>query len=341
MLLQQDIVRGHTGSNPRDLVSASGTALFFTVDDKIAGRELWRSDGALGFLDARLELGFPVSGGSGTHRVQDIRAGPLGSDPRLLTWEAKGSLLFFSADDGARGRELWSSDGTASGTTMITDICPGVRGSKPSHLTAWNGRLFFQADDCETGPELWVSDGTEKGTTLLADLRRGSAGAFPSFLTPLEPAVGGGELLFFLANGGGYDAAAAPGLEQGWGGAQLWVSDGTATGTRRAFGQRTSGDFIPDRHSLEAGRPSRMAAYGGALYLSATQDPFVALESVMAMSEMADEGIPQVSKLYERHIERGFANHMANRFFRVLPVCACSFLQGSASVSTWKSRAKL
>lgn len=276
-------------------MSASGAALFFTADDGIAGRELWRSDGALGFLDARPELGFPASGGAGTSRVKDTRIGSQGSDPLHLTWDSTISLLFFSADDGSSGRELWSSDGTASGTSMVADICPGVRGSGPSHLVAWNGRLFFQADDCSSGPELWVSDGTGDGTTLVADVLPGSAGSFPSFFTPLEPSAGGGERLFFLANADGHDARASPGLRQGWGGAQLWLSDGTREGTRRAFDQKTGGDFVPDRESLQAGRPPRMAAFNGALYLPATQDPLVAVEGVMAMSETTEEGLPQVN----------------------------------------------
>lgn len=291
----QDIVRGHIGSSPMDLVAADGTALFFTADDSIAGRELWRSDGALGFLDARPDLGFGVSGGSGTSRVKDARPGKQGSDPLHLTWEPTKSLLFFSADDGSSGRELWSSDGTTAGTLMVADICPGVRGSGPSYLIAWGGSVYFQANDCTAGAELWMSDGTEVGTNMLADVRPGSAGAFPSYLTPLEPAAGGGERLFFLANGGGYDAAAAPGLTQGWGGAQLWVTDGTSEGTQRAFGQKTRGDFIPDRDSLDAGRPPRMAAFNGALYLSATEDPLVAVESLLGMHEVSERGISQVN----------------------------------------------
>ncbi len=38
-----------------------------------------------------------------------------GSDPRALV--QAGERVFFSANDGSRGRELWVSDGTAAGTT--------------------------------------------------------------------------------------------------------------------------------------------------------------------------------------------------------------------------------
>lgn len=178
---------------------------------------------------------------------------------------------------------------------MVADLCPGVRGSGPSHLTSWHGQVYFQADDCSTGPELWVTDGTDTGTVLVADVRPGTAGGFPSYLTPFTPTAGGGERLFFLANGGGYDAAAPAGLKHDWTGAQLWMTDGTSGGTRRAFAQKTTGDFTPDRESLDSGRPARMAVFDGALYLPATQDPVLAVENIAGMNEVTEDGIPQVS----------------------------------------------
>ena len=40
--------------------------------------------------------------------------------------------LYFQANDGTTGSELWASDGTAGGTTLVKDIYPGADGNKPN-----------------------------------------------------------------------------------------------------------------------------------------------------------------------------------------------------------------
>ena len=45
------------------------------------------------------------------------------SGPSSLT--GVGGTLFFTADDGIHGRELWKSDGTRAGTVLVKDIHPG------------------------------------------------------------------------------------------------------------------------------------------------------------------------------------------------------------------------
>ncbi|HEX3128903.1 MAG TPA: ELWxxDGT repeat protein [Thermoanaerobaculia bacterium] len=57
-----------------------------------------------------------------------------------FTWRTElaqaGSGLYFAFDDGIHGTELWRTDGTAGGTRMVKDICPGACSSSPTWLTA-------------------------------------------------------------------------------------------------------------------------------------------------------------------------------------------------------------
>lgn len=85
--------------------------------------------------------------------VKDIDPGGDSSSPASLT-DVNGAL-YFTADDGTHGTELWSSDGTVAGTVLVSDINPGSGYSDPSFLTNVNGTLYFAADDGTHGSELW------------------------------------------------------------------------------------------------------------------------------------------------------------------------------------------
>ena len=126
--------------------------------------------------------------------VKDIRPGPPDSAPSNLA--GVGATVFFAANDGANGTELWRSDGTAAGTVLVKDINPGPIGSSPALFTRAGGGLFFAASHGLYGQELWRSDGTAGGTALVADIRPGAAGAAPARLTAVGPA------LFFSADDG-------------------------------------------------------------------------------------------------------------------------------------------
>jgi ELWxxDGT repeat protein len=101
--------------------------------------ELWRSDGTE----------------AGTLRVADTGAGPTGprnSDPR---WFARyGDRVYFNAYDPQWGRELWSTDGTATNTALFEDIYSGVGSSDPAWLEVSGGTLWFSATDDAVGNEL-------------------------------------------------------------------------------------------------------------------------------------------------------------------------------------------
>jgi trimeric autotransporter adhesin len=187
-----------------EIASVGGTA-FFINRDSTHGRELWRSDGTR----------------KGTKLVRDIKPGT-GNMTNGWYWSPVGltnvgGTLFFRADDGTHGRELWRSDGTRSGTKLVRDIYPGAS-SDPYELTDVAGTLFFSATDGRAahGRELWRSDGTAAGTTLVRDIypTRPFAGnsSRPSELTDLDGT------LFFSAHDGTH-------------GGELWRSDGTAAGT--------------------------------------------------------------------------------------------------------------
>jgi ELWxxDGT repeat protein len=207
-----DIAPGIADSGPLSLTNVNGT-VFFTADDGTNGTELWKSDGTAGgtvMMD-------PAGGG--------INPGIQNSDPHDLT--NVNGILYFAAHDGTNGVELWRSDGTSAGTTMVEDsvvpdggINPGPGDSSPSNITNVNGTVFFAAYDGTNGQELWKTDGTQAGTQMIAPvaggINPGSASANPNFITNVNGAV------FFTAN-------------NGTDGQELWKSDGTGGGTTMVF----------------------------------------------------------------------------------------------------------
>jgi ELWxxDGT repeat protein/cysteine-rich repeat protein len=126
--------------------------------------------------------------------VRDIHPGPTGSFPRTLT--AWNDVVYFYADDGVTGTEVWRSDGTEDGTRLVRDIDP-TDVTVPSFFTPAHGFLYFTANTPATGRELWRTDGTTAGTVMVKDLNP-YASAYPESLA----SVGG--TLFFYADDGAH-----------------------------------------------------------------------------------------------------------------------------------------
>ncbi|MBN2006796.1 MAG: DUF11 domain-containing protein [Anaerolineae bacterium] len=174
--------------------------------------------------------------------VKDIAVTTGGADPQEFV-DVNG-IVFFIADDGYTGVELWRSDGTPGGTRQVKDIWPGASSSNPEQLTNVNGTLFFIADDGVNGEELWVSDGSRSGTKMVKDIGPGATDGQVDKLAVFS------NTLFFEANDTVY-------------GRELWRSDGTESGTVIVK------DINPgSNHSL----PDYFAVTGDRLFFRALDD---------------------------------------------------------------------
>ena len=152
-------------------------------------------------------------------RVADLLPGAASSYPDHLT--VMGDALYFIAEYGTKGVELWRTNGTAAGTTVVREIRADTNSSffnqsangpyDYSSFAALGNTLYFAATDGALGFELWSTNGSDQGTQLTTDVRPGSAGSTPQSLTAV------GSLLFFVAD----DGSGA--------GNQLWRFDGSSS----------------------------------------------------------------------------------------------------------------
>src|SRR5439155_9764555 len=89
-----------------------------------------------------------------------------GSAPEHLT--VQGNALFFTANDGLSGRELWTISTLSSAPTNVRDIAPGIASSNPDELRAVGSTLFFTADPGTRVRGLWKSQGTSSSTVEIS-----------------------------------------------------------------------------------------------------------------------------------------------------------------------------
>lgn len=156
-----------------------------------------------------------LAGAGSAALVADILPGSASSNPANYVVLSK--TLYFTANDGVHGTELYKSDGTAAGTVLVKDINPGSGDANPIDLTPVGGTLYFRADDGVHGQELWKTDGTAADTVIVKDINPGSGGSAPASSGVGDMADINGTL-FISANDGVH-------------GAELWKSNGAAAGT--------------------------------------------------------------------------------------------------------------
>jgi ELWxxDGT repeat protein len=189
------------GSSAPAYLAKLGNTLLFSANDG-QGTALWRTDGS----DA------------GTTLVKDTARTASGIDdlssyypPLSSGIVGIGDKLFFVPDDGVvHGQDLWVSDGTADGTTLVKHIDAGAV-SRYS-LTEHNDRLFFIGKTA-TATNLWQSDGTTAGTIIVQSFAGDTL-----WFDGHNLISAGNALFFFMGDVSGYT---------------LWRSDGSAAGTTK------------------------------------------------------------------------------------------------------------
>ncbi len=144
---------------------------------------------------------------------------------------------------------LFVSDGTAAGTTLLKTFPNDNPDPLPGGFRQLGTKVVFIATTLATGAELWVTDGTAAGTVLLRDIAPGTTGGSIALLPAAIDSPTPGTLLF-VAN-------------DGTTGRELWVTDGTAAGTKLLK------DIFP---GTSPSNPAEFVRLGSQILFQATAD---------------------------------------------------------------------
>lgn len=323
---------GSRFDGPRDLTNVSGT-LFFSAENATFQNQLWRSDGTaagtvpvipashagglypmeLTAFKGRLyfrswaESDRPViwqSDGTsaGTFPSHDLVIGNGSAIAESLFVDA-GGRGFFVANDGVHGGELWTTDGTADGTTLLKDIYYNAVPNQPSdirQLVTVGDTAFFSANDGTNGHELWKSDGTSEGTLMVARLGSDDRGAIPFDLINVR-----GTLYFStLAT---VDA-------------QLWKSDGTRQGTVP----------IQSQSAGQLHRPRMLTNVNGTLFFAAAD---ASLRPALWKTDGTNQGTQRLKFFQFGNSPRRGINQLTN----VLGTLYFTANDGASGYELWKS----
>ena len=119
-------------------------------------------------------------------------------------------MVYFSGRRIDLGTEFWTID-PSTDEASVRDIRAGGNSSDPQELIDLNGPLLFSASDWIHGGELWCAN--EAGSRMVEDLSPGFTG------TAIRKLTAFGDYALFFSTGAVLDD-------------ELWISDGTAAGTR-------------------------------------------------------------------------------------------------------------
>ncbi|NWL13814.1 hypothetical protein DM793_21360 [Paenarthrobacter nitroguajacolicus] len=193
----------------------TATKDFFTVGVKTYDEATTATDGSNGWghtASQELWVHDRTSDEPGK-RILSLGNGP-DSQAAISELVTLGDRAYFLApddptQDGGSNKTLWTSDGTAAGTTKLTDLDPGQTDQAKSLAVAGNKLVLFVNNPDTNRTDLWASDGTAQGTQPI--------------VPNLEPDSG-----FSVWKGKAFYYNAL-----NWAGqsGELWATDGTVGGT--------------------------------------------------------------------------------------------------------------
>ena len=305
-VLVKDIYSGITGSEPAELVPMNGF-IYFTAVTAAEGRELWRTNGTPGgttlvkdiitgtdssnsinnhnlfttgtyllfaakTATSGIELWKSDGSNIGTVLLKDINTGNAGADSSSPAFfYLINSIVLFVATDATHGREVWRTDGTPGGTTILKDINIGSGSSTEFEIFpgfsvpvfkgfhTFNNNAYFNAYDGSSSGQVWKTDGNSINTSLLKDI------------------VPGVQISLVLVSG----AVNFPGkfifpVSDGTSSSELWQSDGSPAGTVlfRSFTPATPGSipiiFVPYNFDVLNGTVTQPLFQGNKFFFAAS-----------------------------------------------------------------------
>jgi ELWxxDGT repeat protein len=320
-----------TSGLPSTLVAVGNRVLFLTSSN--TGAVLWRIERATGTVEQVAALTLPHAGGAygtGFTTIGDVAIFTPADQPSTLwrsdgttagtfqfpnvmptqnvPWDISGPLAngrrVFVARDLTNGSDLWTTDGTLNGTTLLDD-----QGGGGNLYTVGSTALYNK------GEVLWRTDGTAAGTRPLnlpsaLSVRQVAGDNAAAYLrmvdlsAPLQVAVYRYDLAadtsrLLLAYGGFVEAGEAFAFARGElyfsarsaaEGKELWISDGTVGGTHLLK------NLIPETMTAPS-RPHGFVEFGDHIYFSAIS-PSVAGGTVQTSALWRTRGTAATTEKY-------------------------------------------
>ena len=157
-------INNFSHSNPGEHLSVLvGDTIYFSADDGSTGVELWAHN---------------TSNGT-TWQVADIWSGTdsgltvAGYYADELLAHLIDDTIYFAANDGNDGHELWAHNTSNTTTWQVADIRNGAHGSRPGAGSSVlvGDTIYFDADDWVYYRELWAHNASNHTTWLVTDIR--------------------------------------------------------------------------------------------------------------------------------------------------------------------------